>query len=1187
MITNEELQISNKSYIDKDFQTIYPELIEIFKKLTNRVNPEAMNESDPLIVLLKLLAFIGDKSNYNIDKNILEAFLPSATQETSVRQILEMMGYTKKYYQSASTYISLLYQGEVSTQHSVRLLPFETMFTDENNSITYTLLQEVNMTDSQTTYPRLITEGTPKDLTVNGNVSIQLSNLDDNLRLYFPETMIAQNRIYVKNEGSDDWNVDGTSEDGWSQVNNLNLYSPKSKNFKFGFDSDKNLPYIQFPDDIIELIGSGLNVKYFITTGSGGNVSRGKLTMLSSPSQDNLYYYDGSAYTEENVVLVDELNNQNLLRIFNYYASTNGANPETIDEAYSNYKKTVGTFDTLVTPRDFANWLYSYIDPETSYPLVNNIQVSDRRIDSTFYQPVITYNEYGATTDYVYVHGKGANNTEPNKDTITPFDLVLYPLQQISTYSIYDKNGNIQATNYDKSFKPSDAYVKTQLISEVRETQSVDHTYLMVNSNEPYLYKNYYKLNVRVSTIDKVNDVERRIIINNIKQALFDNFNSRKLDYGEEIPIDTLYSVILKSDSRIKNVSLDDPEITTKVMTGDWEEYKLLNDTTKGNEYYINMVARNVLAGRINLYEYLDNFEFNETMKDPVYIENIETLKPILEISTPTNYVLKDNQVVQLFSDSFSTSQTATVGVNYYWIGNTLDANEPHQIEGSEVLYLSFTNSEGILRTYKYTVDTIYTLNEAGVVISQKSGTTLISPNFEMTATGNTGIINVDSDMANDPKFNSLYSSDEIKFLKKNQKEFNKDTYYFYWKLNNTDNKLFPLSTDTYRVLGEDEYFMYTDTSKSSVEIFSSGTKITRDGLNALTGMSCNAMDTSELIDGDLSTYAGIDWKQLNFDSDNTLIIKQQSILTLTTGDTITFNHSIDNDLYTFEDGDSFTYQIGDGEPNTKSCNELYEYNLRTRLDVISGPNIPQTLNTGEHIDYTGATSGTLTSGSTFITNYPIQRSGNGVIDTKLSGDTFDIVKYTKVAKPEDTYSSMQPQGKQYKVEFKTLSGSTQISFNVPIVSNKDTKFMIYFNKKDNGDSVTYTNDGLTDTLTNGVNMLEPTDSTVTLNITTAGGTNSYIIIDEIKITDGLNSVFNLSEYNIQASDVITALGTLKGSYVGLYSTYTIPYSKIIDTDDFTRPVVMWDKNNVLNKFTLAQIDFEHSNIDVLKSSRK
>lgn len=36
MINDNELAISNKSYINKDFATIYPELLDLVKKLTNK-----------------------------------------------------------------------------------------------------------------------------------------------------------------------------------------------------------------------------------------------------------------------------------------------------------------------------------------------------------------------------------------------------------------------------------------------------------------------------------------------------------------------------------------------------------------------------------------------------------------------------------------------------------------------------------------------------------------------------------------------------------------------------------------------------------------------------------------------------------------------------------------------------------------------------------------------------------------------------------------------------------------------------------------------------------------------------------------------------------------------------------------------------------------------------------------------
>ena len=79
MITNNDLRISNQSYTSKDFYQIYPELLELVEGLTERWSPASSNESDPGVVLLKLNAIIGDKNNYNIDKNILETFPVSVT----------------------------------------------------------------------------------------------------------------------------------------------------------------------------------------------------------------------------------------------------------------------------------------------------------------------------------------------------------------------------------------------------------------------------------------------------------------------------------------------------------------------------------------------------------------------------------------------------------------------------------------------------------------------------------------------------------------------------------------------------------------------------------------------------------------------------------------------------------------------------------------------------------------------------------------------------------------------------------------------------------------------------------------------------------------------------------------------------------------------------------------------------
>ena len=61
-----EKELSNTSYTNKDFQSIYPELLDLVKKLTNKWDPSLSNESDPGVVLLKLNALIADKNNYKL-----------------------------------------------------------------------------------------------------------------------------------------------------------------------------------------------------------------------------------------------------------------------------------------------------------------------------------------------------------------------------------------------------------------------------------------------------------------------------------------------------------------------------------------------------------------------------------------------------------------------------------------------------------------------------------------------------------------------------------------------------------------------------------------------------------------------------------------------------------------------------------------------------------------------------------------------------------------------------------------------------------------------------------------------------------------------------------------------------------------------------------------------------------------
>ena len=99
--------ISAISYTNKDFQTIYPELLDLATRISKRWTPDQTNESDPGIVLAKIAALCADKNNYNIDKNVLEYFPSSVTQMPNAREEVAQRGYYMHWYQAAEGEITL------------------------------------------------------------------------------------------------------------------------------------------------------------------------------------------------------------------------------------------------------------------------------------------------------------------------------------------------------------------------------------------------------------------------------------------------------------------------------------------------------------------------------------------------------------------------------------------------------------------------------------------------------------------------------------------------------------------------------------------------------------------------------------------------------------------------------------------------------------------------------------------------------------------------------------------------------------------------------------------------------------------------------------------------------------------------------------------------------------------------
>jgi hypothetical protein len=679
MITKNEISSLNLSPTKKDFVQIWNELIEVASKITERWDPTSTNESDPGIVLIKVLAGIADKLNYNIDKNILEAYMPTAAQMESMRKLCELMGYDIKYYQSAETTVRISYTGnttDLSDENDEKLpepsglaLPKFTTITNADKDITFVTTNAIPVLiqNSKPWVEVPCIEGQLSQCeTMNDHNLITLAQLDDNNRYYLPEIQIAENGIFVYNAITSSSTAEVSDGELWTRVSNLNTQSADTRVFKFGYDSFEGRPYLAFPDDIGSLIGDGLLIYFIRTSGLSGNISPRTLDTLEIPAGDSWSKYSAEQF-----------------EVVNVNATTNGANIESISSAYENFKKTVGTFDTLVTCRDYMNKIYTLMDANNS-PYVSNILVTDIRSDINNAITLCSCNEFGILyketplTETVHM-GSSVRTVKTNnssniyklivtqdpdstneKPLIDHFDLLLYPFKTFTQVSYGTKD---LVGNYNKSFTYTET-MYNEIDAALADLKTCAHNLILPDEGDIITINNYLRLNALIATAVRVTEAEANDILKNVKVALVNEFNLRNLDFGEEIPFDSILSVIENADSRIKVVSLQEPAVLTTYSVKKEETdgtiskatskefgiasaadieadisnetydntiygvtYKEVLDELDENgenkvvycktakEIYNKLVLRNILAGRASLFDYDETFESSNSEK--------------------------------------------------------------------------------------------------------------------------------------------------------------------------------------------------------------------------------------------------------------------------------------------------------------------------------------------------------------------------------------------------------------------------------------------------------------------------------------------------------------------------------------------------------------------------------------------
>lgn len=746
--------LSNLSYTNKDFQTIYPELLELVKSISYKWDPTVSNETDPGVILLKLNALMGDKLNYNIDKNILELFPVSVTQSSNARQIFEQCGYNMRHYNGATTKVTLKIvkepeeekileavsvssweKGDTRTYH----IPRFTMVSDANNEFVYTIVEDIDICTDTGVVDVDAIQGVATKYSINEETLISTSHLDHNNRIYITDMDVAENGIFVV--GSDGVN--------WEKVDNLMIQELGTKCYKFGLTLAEDACYIEFPSDIDSIIGQGVNITYIRTKGTSGNVARGYLKQFYGEVKANVSCYRSFTdthfdYPEQVSVTTDNI------YITNYMSAINGEDPETIDSAYKNYQKIRNTFDTLVSLKDYTNYI-------ATNKMVSNGYVCDRTNDIQSSYKVLS-----------------VKNNEETLKTFVEESVAGVPDMNAFNLKIF---GLRYATNAGNSVGYEDSYTNFHVVTTTTGEENIEafnnikciqHDIIPLSKNKIAMLKNKYPITAKIIPQYKLTATQQSEVIYNVLTALQSALNSKEIAFGDSIGYDFVYDTIMGADNRIKAIILNNIEYETWAVyvtdennfseirvDSNSDIYNIVDTVVKKpesgvtyytksdgvyssvgtltrfgtdttyytrlsdeeielwNKFRTEIYTKSVLAGKTQLFKQDTRFEYSMNQRSSSIYENVYSADTDTRLEWHSNLGRTDTTTIKLVNNEniVFTCPNLIVDNNYssytkffYKINHDIEANQDYFLEDGEYIMFFWKSTDSDTDPYNYLI---------------------------------------------------------------------------------------------------------------------------------------------------------------------------------------------------------------------------------------------------------------------------------------------------------------------------------------------------------------------------------------------------------------------------------------------------------------------------------------------------
>lgn len=438
------------SYTDKDYANILDDLINSIGGITEKWNTTDTN--DPGMVLVKLMAILGDMLFYTQDIQSLEVYPNSVTQRKNAASIYKLIGYKMRWYKSAA-----LQANVVNTYNNFATLPRFCTFTTETGDITYCTFDEYNLKSNtnKNGFEEIVTlvQGTPvTPVRVSNNPYPAVGQEWHTIYGYnYTTDDIVNNRIYLQYNNVDQDHIILIDDNNqtWELKENIYLTTDVGRFFEFGVDVNDQ-PYIELIDYYNNFNVHKFKIFYIRSDGASGQVYANTLKNITG----NVWARTG---TGENQYVY---NVSNFIK-FTHYDSSYGYDPETPDEARKNSVLFQNTLDTLITLADFerATLREAGVANVRATDLTNDPGIKktfyigdinqDGTIDELDYQMLVDYVKAPVTNALTTYQLKLADISQ-NGDPINETDMqMLYNFLHPTLWSLGDINQDGVVNNAD------------------------------------------------------------------------------------------------------------------------------------------------------------------------------------------------------------------------------------------------------------------------------------------------------------------------------------------------------------------------------------------------------------------------------------------------------------------------------------------------------------------------------------------------------------------------------------------------------------------------------------------------------------------------------------------------------------------------------------------------------------------